>query len=146
MLISVSGIYLQGEKKDFSWENAKKMMAKVDSFKEKLETYRGEDIPEDTITRVSPMLEDPEFTFEKMKSKSAAAGVPFYLRKCSKLFIRNATMPHYSESLQLGGEYHSLQRHLQAREAFDGVFRRGNKIKAEGDGRSRSGERAVGSH
>ena len=51
------------------------MMAKVDSFKEKLETYRGEDIPEDTINRVTPMLEDPEFTFEKMKSKSAAAGL-----------------------------------------------------------------------
>ena len=71
----ISDLYLQGERKDFSWENAKKMMAKVDSFKEKLETYRGEDIPEDTITRVSPMLDDPEFTFEKMKSKSAAAGV-----------------------------------------------------------------------
>ena len=66
-------IMIKGEKKDFSWENAKKMMAKVDAFKEKLETYRGEDIPEDTINRVSPMLEDPEFTYEKMKSKSAAA-------------------------------------------------------------------------
>mmetsp|Transcript_22422 Transcript_22422/g.30704 ORF Transcript_22422/g.30704 Transcript_22422/m.30704 type:complete len:1916 (+) Transcript_22422:3-5750(+) len=66
-------IMIKGEKKDFSWENAKKMMAKVDSFKEKLETYRGEDIPEDTILRVTPMLDDPEFTFEKMKSKSAAA-------------------------------------------------------------------------
>eukprot|EP01038_Epipyxis_sp_PR26KG_P005405 gene5405-7492_t len=66
-------IMIKAEKKDFSWENAKKMMAKVDAFKEKLETYRGEDIPEDVISRVSPMLEDPEFTFEKMKTKSAAA-------------------------------------------------------------------------
>jgi dynein heavy chain, axonemal len=32
---------IKDEKKDFSWENAKKMMAKVDTFKEKLETYRG---------------------------------------------------------------------------------------------------------
>ena len=66
-------IMIKGEKKDFSWENAKKMMAKVDGFKDKLEKYRGEDIPEDTISKVSPMLEDPEFTFEKMKTKSAAA-------------------------------------------------------------------------
>lgn len=66
-------IMIKQEKKDFSWENAKKMMAKVDGFKEKLETYRGEDIPEDVIAKVSPMLEDPDFTFEKMKTKSAAA-------------------------------------------------------------------------
>jgi dynein heavy chain, axonemal len=34
-------VMIKDEKKDFSWENAKKMMAKVDTFKEKLETYRG---------------------------------------------------------------------------------------------------------
>jgi dynein heavy chain len=66
-------IMIKGEKKDFSWENAKKMMAKVDAFKEKLESYRGEDIPEDVIAKVAPMLEDPEFTYEKMKTKSSAA-------------------------------------------------------------------------
>jgi hypothetical protein len=64
---------IKGEKKDFSWENAKKMMAKVDAFKEKLEKYKGEDIPEEVIGKVLPMLDDPEFTFEKMKTKSAAA-------------------------------------------------------------------------
>ncbi|KAJ1439145.1 dynein heavy chain and region D6 of dynein motor-domain-containing protein [Ochromonadaceae sp. CCMP2298] len=66
-------IMIKGEKKDFSWENAKKMMAKVDAFKEKLERYKGEDIPEEVIGKVLPMLDDPEFTFEKMKTKSAAA-------------------------------------------------------------------------
>ena len=66
-------IMIKLEKKDFSWENAKKMMAKVDAFKEKLEHYKGEDIPDDIISRVTPILEDPEFTFEKMKTKSAAA-------------------------------------------------------------------------
>lgn len=39
-------IMVKLEKKNFSWENAKKMMAKVDAFKEQLEEYRGEDIPE----------------------------------------------------------------------------------------------------
>ena len=66
-------IMIKGEKKDFSWDNAKKMMAKVDAFKEKLETYRGEDIPDDVVNRVNPILADPDFTYEKMKSKSAAA-------------------------------------------------------------------------
>jgi len=66
-------IMIKGEKKDFSWDNAKKMMAKVDVFKEKLETYRGEDIPEDVIARVQPFLEHPDFNFERMKTKSAAA-------------------------------------------------------------------------
>ena len=66
-------IMIKLEKKDFSWENAKKMMAKVDAFKEKLETYRGEDIPEEIIQRVTPLLDDPEFTYATMKTKSAAA-------------------------------------------------------------------------
>lgn len=39
-------IMIKLEKKNFSWENAKKMMAKVDAFKEQLEEYRGEDVPE----------------------------------------------------------------------------------------------------
>lgn len=39
-------IMIRLEKKNFSWENAKKMMAKVDAFKEQLEEYRGEDVPE----------------------------------------------------------------------------------------------------
>ena len=66
-------VMIKDERKDFSWENAKKMMAKVDAFKEKLETYRGEDIPEDVILRVQPYLEHPEFTYETMKKKSSAA-------------------------------------------------------------------------
>ena len=66
-------IMIKGEKKDFSWENAKKMMAKIDAFKEKLEQYKGEDIPDDIIAKVLPMLDDPDFNFDRMKTKSGAA-------------------------------------------------------------------------
>jgi dynein heavy chain len=66
-------IMIKGEKKDFSWENAKKMMAKVDAFKEKLENYRGEDIEEDVIKKVNPILKDPDFNYTSMKAKSGAA-------------------------------------------------------------------------
>ena len=48
------------------------MMSKVDAFKEKLETYRGEDIPEDVIAKVSPYLDDIDFNYERMKTKSLA--------------------------------------------------------------------------
>ena len=44
-------IMIKFEKKNFTWENAKKMMAKLDSFLEQLEHYKGEDIPQDVINR-----------------------------------------------------------------------------------------------
>lgn len=64
---------VKGETKNFSWDNAKKMMAKVDAFKSTLENYKGETIPAEIVSRVEPILDDPNFTFEKMKSKSLAA-------------------------------------------------------------------------
>merc|ERR1719230_1798310 len=66
-------IMVEHEFKNHKWDRAKKMMAKVDAFKEKLQEYRGEDIPEDVVLKITPMIEDPEFTYEKMLSKSAAA-------------------------------------------------------------------------
>ena len=44
-------IMIRFEKRNFSWENAKKMMAKLDSFLEQLQHYKGEDIPQDVINR-----------------------------------------------------------------------------------------------
>ena len=55
-------ILIKGEKKNLTWENGKKMMAKVDAFKEQLESFRGEDIPEDVVKRVEPYMQDPNFT------------------------------------------------------------------------------------
>lgn len=66
-------ILIKNEKKNFGWENAKKMMAKVDAFKEQLEAFRGEDIPPDLVQRCEPYLADPNFSFDKMKTKSMAA-------------------------------------------------------------------------
>ena len=54
MDVTTALIMIKGEKKNFSWDNAKKMMAKVDSFKEKLESYDGENIDEDTVGACSP--------------------------------------------------------------------------------------------
>ena len=59
--------------KDYTWDRAKKMMANVDAFKTRLQSYKGEDIMESQISLALPMLDDPDFTVEKMSSKSAAA-------------------------------------------------------------------------
>ncbi|OQS01914.1 dynein heavy chain [Thraustotheca clavata] len=64
---------LKLETKNFSWDNAKKMMAKVDAFKIALEQYDKDHIPLEVAQRVEPILDDPNFNYEKMKAKSVAA-------------------------------------------------------------------------
>lgn len=64
---------IRGEKRNFSWDNAKKMMAKVDAFKTQLERYDGANMAEDLVARLEPVLADPDFNGEAMLSKSFAA-------------------------------------------------------------------------
>ncbi|CAM9898753.1 unnamed protein product, partial [Phaeothamnion confervicola] len=66
-------ILVDKEFKNHAWDRAKKMMANVDQFKTSLVNFRGEDITEQEIEKVTPIVNDPEFTVENMKSKSAAA-------------------------------------------------------------------------
>eukprot|EP00611_Tribonema_gayanum_P021674 TRINITY_DN4214_c0_g1_i1.p1 TRINITY_DN4214_c0_g1~~TRINITY_DN4214_c0_g1_i1.p1 ORF type:complete len:1693 (-),score=702.71 TRINITY_DN4214_c0_g1_i1:70-5124(-) len=66
-------ILVEKEFKTHTWDRAKKMMANVDAFKNSLVAFRGEDITENEIAKVEPILSDPEFTVENMKAKSAAA-------------------------------------------------------------------------
>ncbi|CAM9358663.1 unnamed protein product [Ascophyllum nodosum] len=66
-------IMVKLEKKSFGWDNARKMMARVDVFKKELEEYRGEDIPEEIVKQVERLLKEPEFTYSVMRTKSAAA-------------------------------------------------------------------------
>jgi dynein heavy chain, axonemal len=66
-------ILVEKEFKNHAWDRAKKMMANVDAFKNSLVAFRGEDITEQEISKVEPIVNDPEFTVENMKAKSAAA-------------------------------------------------------------------------
>ena len=66
-------ILVKGERRNFSWDNAKKMMMKVDQFKNELEEFDATSIPQEVLDRLEPMIQDPNFTFEKMKKKSEAA-------------------------------------------------------------------------
>ena len=64
---------IKNERKNFSWDNAKKMMGKVDTFKEQLESYDARNIPDDVLGRVKPMLADKDMNVATMKKKSDAA-------------------------------------------------------------------------
>ncbi len=66
-------IMIKLEKKNLTWDNAKKMMAKVDAFLQQLQSYRGEDIPDDVIQSVEPIIAEKGFNFEAMEKKSQAA-------------------------------------------------------------------------
>ena len=66
-------ILLEGEYKNHKWDRAKKMMANVGQFLDKLKDFRGETMNEDDVKRLEPLIADENFTVEKMQSKSAAA-------------------------------------------------------------------------
>ena len=66
-------ILVEKEYKNHKWDRAKKMMANVDQFKNKLMAFKGETITEDDIQRIAPLIALPDFTPENMASKSAAA-------------------------------------------------------------------------
>ncbi|GBG28212.1 Dynein heavy chain 2, axonemal [Hondaea fermentalgiana] len=64
---------IKNEKRNFSWDNAKRMMNNTDKFKQSLEEYDAKNIPEDLIERIAPIVSDADFTFEKLAKKSSAA-------------------------------------------------------------------------
>ena len=51
---------LEKEFKNHAWDRAKKMMADVNKFKERLQTYDGRTIPEEIIKKVAPIIENPD--------------------------------------------------------------------------------------
>ena len=73
LITSACLILIEREYKNFKWDRAKKMMANVDRFKERLQSYKGEDMTEDEVKRVEPFLSNEMFDPEVMKGKSMAA-------------------------------------------------------------------------
>ena len=66
-------ILLEKEYKNHKWDRAQKMMANVDQFKQRLQSFRGEDITDDDISKVQPFLDNDMFNTKVMDTKSAAA-------------------------------------------------------------------------
>jgi len=66
-------ILIEKEYKNFKWDRAKKMMANVDQFKQRLQNYRGEDMTEDEVKKLEPFLSKEDFDPKLMEGKSMAA-------------------------------------------------------------------------
>ena len=64
---------IEKEYKNFKWDRAKKMMAKVDAFLQKLKDYRGQDMTEELIAKLTPVVGLPEMDYQSMLKKSFAA-------------------------------------------------------------------------
>jgi dynein heavy chain len=66
-------ILIEKEYKNFKWDRAKKMMANVDQFKQKLVAFNGADMTEDDVKRLEPYLANELFDPKIMEGKSMAA-------------------------------------------------------------------------
>ena len=73
LITSACLILIEKEYKNFKWDRAKKMMANVDQFKGRLQSYRGEDMTEDDVAKITPFLNNEMFDPKVMESKSMAA-------------------------------------------------------------------------
>ena len=64
---------LRGEKKNYSWQNAQKMMNNPQKFIDEIRAFDGRDIDEGILARIASIRAEPFFTFDIMKGKSQAA-------------------------------------------------------------------------
>merc|ERR1719482_444348 len=64
---------LLGEKKKQDWRFATKMMNNPQAFLDSIVEFDANNIPEQSLTNVAPLLAEPFFTYDVMKGKSSAA-------------------------------------------------------------------------
>lgn len=66
-------LLLKGEKKNFAWGNAQKMMNNPAKFIEEVQQFDGSNIDQWILDQLAPLLALEHFNFEVMKGKSIAA-------------------------------------------------------------------------
>jgi len=66
-------LILRGDLKNHDWKNAQKMMANPQKFIDDIKSFNAEEIDENILTALQPVLELPFFNFETMIKKSSAA-------------------------------------------------------------------------
>ncbi|CAK9104463.1 Dynein axonemal heavy chain 17 (Axonemal beta dynein heavy chain 17) (Axonemal dynein heavy chain-like protein 1) (Ciliary dynein heavy chain 17) (Ciliary dynein heavy chain-like protein 1) (Dynein axonemal light chain 2) [Durusdinium trenchii] len=64
---------IEGEFKNFKWDRAKKMMANTDHFLNALKGFDAENMPDNLIAKLEPIVENAGFNYEQMVKKSFAA-------------------------------------------------------------------------
>jgi dynein heavy chain len=83
---------LENEYKNHAWARAKKMMAKVDHFLQRLKGYNHETMSEALIGKLQKYVDDPVMEYESMFKKSqAAANLCTWIQnifKCNRIFVR----------------------------------------------------------
>lgn len=67
-------LMLRGEKKNYTWQNAQKMMNNPSKFIDEVKAFDGRDIDEAILKKIEPIRAEPYFNLEVMKNKSQAAG------------------------------------------------------------------------
>ena len=67
-------LLLRGEKKNFAWNNAQKMMNNPKKFIEDVQAFDGSNIDQWILDQLAPIIKLEHFTFDIMKGKSQAAG------------------------------------------------------------------------
>jgi len=71
--VTTTILMLRGEKKNFAWQNAQKMMNNPVKFIDEIKALDGRDIDEAILARIAPIRAEPFFTYDIMKGKSQAA-------------------------------------------------------------------------
>merc|ERR1719316_2609241 len=64
---------LLGEKKKQDWRFATKMMGNPQGFLDQIAEFDANNIPDQSLANVAPLMAEPFFTYDVMKSKSSAA-------------------------------------------------------------------------
>merc|ERR1719191_1032583 len=64
---------LLGEKKKQDWRFATKMMGNPQAFLDQIAEFDANNIPDQSLANVAPLMAEPFFTYDVMKSKSSAA-------------------------------------------------------------------------
>ena len=71
--VSKAVLLLKGEKKNFAWANAQKMMNNPQKFIEDIQAFDATTIDQWILDQLAPIIKQEHFTFEIMKGKSLAA-------------------------------------------------------------------------
>lgn len=83
---------LENEYKNHTWARAKKMMAKVDHFLQRLKDFDHETMEEKLVDKLTPIVDDPNMEYDTMFKKSqAAANLSTWIQniyKCNRIFVR----------------------------------------------------------
>lgn len=74
VVVTKTVLILFGDMKNHAWPNAQKMMNNPKGFIEKIQKYDGDNIPDNILKALEPILATDMFTQENMTKKSQAAG------------------------------------------------------------------------